>query len=342
MSDDITRALKSAAATPRTELRMSTLHVRARHSRVLRAIAAGTGAVVLAVATVSIVTTLPDGDGAGPPAMDDPTTPAPSETTEPTPTEEDAAPRNLQWPEPFVPTTATSGTRTLMSVVFPDKTAATISYPSELQLAQRGVQVAMSYTFEDAKPNTPYDIIFIPGEAPEGLLDPQPLQTFDGMAFPAAVHAVTYEYLRGDPPFALVYETEGWTIVATLPEQADADTVVRNLHPSVTAKGWPSVFASGPLQLSEGFGEARGPHVEIGDRDPIFDVVDAGDDFTYIVMGPSTDCDPKNDAVDQTAGDWYGARCLVGPTQRQRVFASIYGPNEFVRSVFEGIELVEQ
>ncbi len=53
-----------------------------------------------------------------------------------------------------------------------------------------------------------------------------------------------------------------------------------------------------------------GAHLEMGDRNPLFDLADAGEDFTYIVMGPVTGCDAADDGVSQAAGDSYGSKCL--------------------------------
>jgi hypothetical protein len=137
----------------------------------------------------------------------------------------------------------------------------------------------------------------------------------------------------------VVYEAEAWTIVATVPQREDADTVARYLHPSVSKDGWPTVSARGPIQLSEGFGEGRGAHLEIGDRNPLFDFADADEDFTYIVMGPVTGCDTADDGVSQAAGDWYGSKCLEFDGGQLGILVSIYGPEQFVRATYKGIEL---
>ena len=345
MRDDIASALGRAAATPRREVPMRELHAKARRAKLYRAGAIGAGAGLLTIASLGIAVTMFDDEREAPPATTDSSTPAPSQKSEPSPTpthtDEEPEPSNLEWPDPFVPPTTSSGNRELMPVIFPDKTAATLSYPSELRLAERGVQVTITYMFEEARPNGPHDIIFIRGESPPGLLDPQSLRTFDATPYPADLHAVTYEDLRGDPPYALAYEAGAWTIVVTLPRREDADLVVQNLHPSVTGEGWPSVSASGSLQLSEGFGEARGPHLEIGDKDPVFEIVDAGEDFTYVVMGPPTACKPADDGVHRDGGQWYASKCLQFSGGRPGIVVSIYGPEKFVRSVFEGIALDE-
>jgi hypothetical protein len=188
MTDDVRGILERAAAGPRYELPMVELRAKARRSKVLRAVAFGATAVAVVVASVAIAMTLPDRDVRPLPA----TTPTPSASTQ-----QDIEHRRLEWPEAFVPQTASAGNRTLMSVIFPDKTAATLSYPSELRLAGRGVQVTISYTLKDERPNQPHDIIFIPGDAAPGLLEPEPLETFDAIPVPATLHAVMYDRLRG-------------------------------------------------------------------------------------------------------------------------------------------------
>lgn len=257
----------------------------------------------------------------------------------PTPTDEERSPQ-LDWPPPFVPEVRTEGDRSTMTVVFPDRTVARLSYPAELRLAEMGVQPTISYSLQEGRPNAPHDVIFIPGETPAGLLDPKPLQTFgDATPQSIALHKVIYKRLRGDPSFALVYEKDDWTIVATMQPREDARVLAMNLHPSVTADGWPTVFANGPVRLSEGFGEARGAHLEIGDRNPLFDFTDAGDDFTYIVMGPTDGCAQAAKGVSNLGGQWYGAKCLEFTGGELGIFMSIYGPEDFVRAVHRGIEL---
>ena len=348
MSDDIEGVLRRAAATPRQDLSMAKVRSKAGRSQMMRAVVVGAGATVLTLASLGLVTSFNDGERSHPPAGPS-ETPEPSETTpsspsatpspSPTPDEEEPRDPELVWPEPFVPTTTRSGERELMPVIFPDKTVATFSYPAELRLADRGVQVTLSYSFKEGRPNAPHDIIFIPGEPPQGLLDPKPVEMFGTTPYSSAVHQITYD-LRGDPPYALVYEADGWTIVATLPRREDADIVAQNLHPSVTDDGWPTVFATGPIELSEFFGEARGPHLEINDKNPIFDIADTGEVFEYIVIGP-TGCSPGRDTIHESGGNWYGSKCLVFAGGEPRIVVSIYGPENFVRAIYNGIALEE-
>ena len=290
-----------------------------------------------------LLVTLISGVALGISGTTDETTTPPATTTTPSPLPSESADedgvRHLDWPSPFVPPVTRKDGQTLMPVIFPDKTAATLSYPSELGFAESGIQPTISYSFEDARPNAPHDIIFISGDAPEGLVDPEELETFDTTPFPATLHAVAYERLRGDPPHALIYEAGTWTIVATLPRLEDADTVARNLDLSVTSDGWPTVSARGPLELSEGFGEARGAHLEIGDKDPTFDVADADNDFSYIVMGPIAGCARADEGVSKLGPDWYGSKCLAFTGGDLAIFLSIYGPEQFVRAAHQGIGL---
>lgn len=257
----------------------------------------------------------------------------------PTPADEQRS-AQLDWPPPFVPEVRAEGDRNIMTVVFPDRTVARLSYPAELRLAEMGLQPMINYSLQEGRPNPPHDIIFIPGEAPVGLLDPEPLETF-GDAIPqrTSLHEIVYKHLNDDPPFALVYEKDGWTIVATMQRREDAQVLAANLHPSVSADGWPTVSATGPVRLSEGFGEARGAHLAIGDRNPLFDLTDAGDDSAYILMGPNRGCAQADDGVSNLGGQWYGAKCLEFTGGELGMFMSINGPEDFVRAVHRGIEL---
>ena len=341
MRDDIRDVLRSAAVTPRREIHMPELRARARRSRVWRMAAVAGSAAVLTAAVVGTVTTVTRGNGGLSPAAPTATDPQTPESDDPstTPSDEDPSePRDLDWPDPFVPPTTTSGERDHMPVTLADHTSFTLSYPSDLRLAGRGVQATVSYTFDEARPNAPHDVLFIPGEAPEGLLHPEALETYESAPLAPTLYEVAYEHLRGDPPYGLVYDAGEWTIVATIPRRQDADVVAGSLHPSVAANGWPTISASGPVELSEFFGEARGPQLEIGDDNPLFDVADAGEDFRYIVMGLSK-CQ-SDEGVDRLGGDWYASKCLQLAGDRN-IVVSIYGPEEFVRAVYEGLSLEE-
>ncbi|MBA2313008.1 MAG: hypothetical protein H0V97_09455 [Actinobacteria bacterium] len=232
-----------------------------------------------------------------------------------------------------------------MPIIFPDKTAATLSYPSGLRLAERGVQSTISYTFKDARVGAPHDIIFVHGPVPRGLLDPEVLQRFDSAPFGEvtlhrvmATQSIGRGGLRGSPPYALLFPARPWNIVVTLPSREDATAVARNIHASVSNDGWPSLFVTGSLALSQGFGEARGPHLEFNDQDPTFDVHTRS---TYIILGPVDGCGKAAEGVSKLSGDTYGAKCLSFAGGESGIFVSIYGPKRFVRAFYQGLELEE-
>jgi hypothetical protein len=126
--------------------------------------------------------------------------------------------------------------------------------------------------------------------------------------------------------------------VATLPGREEAETVADHLHPSVTDEGWPSLLTTGPLELSEGFGEARGPHLEFNDEDPRFDV---HTDDTYVLMGVVDGCGGAEEGVSGSGPDRYAAKCLAFEGGYLGIFVSIYGPEQFVRDLYDGLRLEE-
>lgn len=251
---------------------------------------------------------------------------------------------NYEWPDAFVPPTEPDDDRAALEAVFMDRTIARISYPQVLALAEMGVQTTISYAFTDerAQLGAAFDVIAVHGEIPDGLLGEE-LERFDATASgQAALHQVKgrgrLRGLRGNPPFALVFRSREWHFLATLPSREEAATVAENLHPSVTSEGWPSLFTTGPLQLSQGFGEARGPHLEFNDEDPRWDIHTRD---TYVLMGVVSGCGEAEDGVSGGGRDSYAAKCLPFEGDELGIFVSIYGPEEFVRDLYGGLRLEE-
>lgn len=329
MADDVRLILERAAGAPRRELEMKQLRAKARNSKMMRVtgLVVAISTVIAGSAAVAVRTTNSD---ARPAPAASPSEPA-----------EDPKPQELQWPEPYEPRTTVMGGRTMMLVIFPDKTAANLSYPSDLHLAERGLQPAISYSFKRRGLNSRQDIIFIHGDTPPGLVDPEPLDALGGTPFPAELHALTYKRRRDDPPYALLFKAHPWTILATVQQREDVETLANHLHPSVTEDGWPSIFATGPLQLSEGFGEAGGAHIEVGDWNPLSDITDTRGDPINIIMGPVASCRAADEGVSEFSDYWYGSKCLEFTGGELGIFLSIYGPERFVRSAYEGIRLEE-
>ncbi len=249
---------------------------------------------------------------------------------------------NYAWPEPFVPPTTADAGRTILPIVFMDRTTARLSYPANLALAEMGVQTTISYTFDDAEARSgaSFDVIAVHGDVPDGLLGAE-IDRFDSIPFGVAtLHEVlgrgALRGLRGDPPYALVFAAPDWNLVVTLPSRDKAATVAENLHPSVTADGWPSVQVGGALQLSEGFGEARGPHLEFNDEDPRWEVHTRD---TYVLMGVVSGCGRAEDGLSGGGADTYAAKCLAFDGGELGIFVSIYGPERFVRDLYDGLLL---
>lgn len=249
---------------------------------------------------------------------------------------------NYAWPDAFVPSTTSQGDMDVMTAVFMDRTVARLAYPAELGLAQMGVQTTISYSFDEDREEAgaPFDVVAVHGEIPVDLLGEE-LERFEAsQTDQATLHEVTgkgsLRGLRGDPPYALLFSRSEWNFIATLPSREDAPTVAENLNLSVTQEGWPSVFVTGPLQLSHGFGEARGPHLEFNDEDPRWDFHTRD---TYVVMGVVSGCGPAEDGVSGSGGNAYAAKCLAFGGGEVGIFVSMYGPEQFVRDLYEGLRL---
>lgn len=253
------------------------------------------------------------------------------------------ATRPVAWPSPYIPPTRVDYGGSVLSILFSDGTAATLSFPSDTDLVGQGVQTTLSYFFDKDQPNQPHDILFVHGRLPSSIVAEE-VRVFSKRERLATLHPVTAPPpalkggLRGSPPFALVFREKGWLVVVTLPSRALAPTVWANLFPSVTKSGWPSVRVDDPLHLSEGFGEARGPHIEFNDKDPRWDVHTAD---TYVVMAPVRNCKKATDEISNIGGQIYGARCLAFEGGEPAIFVSMYGPTHFVRRLHKGLRLLQ-
>lgn len=334
MADDISTLLERAAGVPEQQVDMHKLRNRARRSNILRAVAGVSVIVTVAVGSAAIVE-----------GMTRDRNPAPITSSSPSPTPEERD-RNrsgvrLKWPEPFVPSVGDSGGRTIMPVLFPNGVLARISYPPALRLAELGAQPAVSYSFDDTRRNTPHDIIFVHGSLPEGLLDPEPLQMPDDDQEDLALHTVIADDLRGHEPYALVFEEADWNIVALLQRREDAGVVASNLDFMIQADGWPSVLATAPLYLAEGFGNARGAEVSFGDGNPLVRIVSdvRGGETGLVEMGPIPACESGGMNLLPQGDLSHGSRCLQVNEGDPGIFVRVWGPEMFVRDVLEGVEL---
>ncbi|MDP9223172.1 MAG: hypothetical protein M3P18_04835 [Actinomycetota bacterium] len=234
-----------------------------------------------------------------------------------------------------------------MTLIFPDRTVVHLSYPKGLGLASRGVQPTYSYSVKHLprpnKPGSPFEVLFVHGDIPSGLLDPRPVATFPLRGTTeATLHQVVARGLRSGSNYALLFRTSQWDFVAMMPSRDVAHTVAKHLFPSVTTSGWPTLSATGPVRLSVGFGEPRGPQLEIGDQNPSFEMVTTGASREYIVTGIQR-CSPDSRLISPPANNGELGRSgafkcfqLGGGLD---VVVSIYGPKHFLHAAFYGLRL---
>jgi hypothetical protein len=226
---------------------------------------------------------------------------------------------------PFVPATETTGDTVQMPLVFPDGTRATLVYAAELRLAELGIQPDVSYVWrEDPAPRFPIVFLhdrdafiarFVEGATPVATIN--------------SYRRIEIWAARGNDVerrFWLRYHLPSWTVLVSVQDAvASATDVAAALELRETGSGFPLVQASGPIALAEGFGEAEGPQLGIGDgaADPSRTSLDP-----LILLSPGG-CGVVDEEI-SPSGE-YASLCLGGG----RVFVSIYGDAQFVRSAFE-------
>ena len=116
------------------------------------------------------------------------------------------------------------------------------------------------------------------------------------------------------------------------------DEIVDAVDPEQSPDGLVVVRVRAPVVLADSFGEGGGPQVAIGDRNPLPDVVDAGGpQFRVIELAPA-DCTGGRHLETDIGGpdELYASLCLA----EGKLFASVYGDADFVRDVYEGLDVV--
>jgi len=239
-------------------------------------------------------------------------------------------------PTPFVPDPTIEDGSARLDVTWPDGSAATLVYPAELDLESRGIQPDVSYLWADDPPST-HPIVFLHGppgvevEYVEG--EPRAALPLPGGGEAALWAASESQFTRHrDIRWWVVYRTDSWAILASLQQESSADVLAGSLSVSESETGFPSVMASGPLALAEGFGESEGPVLTLGDANAVPDVVSGLLDGTVFLSPDGCSGGPE---FDPEHLDYYGSNCLGEGS----VFASIYGDPAFIRSVLQGIRV---
>ena len=239
-------------------------------------------------------------------------------------------------PEPFIPTGAErDGDRIRLPVVFPDGSRATLVYPIPLDLATRGVQPDVAYIFDGRYQG---HIVFLhdPDASIARFVDPDGPQ----MLINSSSGGLHLFRGRGDePPYWLRFELPSWTVLVPIEDPMPQRAVERaalalevagSLTVRETASGFPVIETPGNAELAEGFGEAGGAQLAVGDAAAEPDMVSQLD--ATIFLSPDG-CDP---ATAEPFSGGYGSICLGGGA----VFGSIFGHREFGMDVSEGL-LVE-
>jgi hypothetical protein len=234
----------------------------------------------------------------------------------------------VEDPAPFVPQTGIVGDETRMPVVFPDGTKATVVYPTELDLASLGVQPDVSYVWRDNPPPR-FPIVFLHGRdaSVASFVDPEGesrlINTSEG-----GIEVLQARGHDTERRFWIRYELRSWTVLVSVRDAlTSAIEVAAALDLRETSSGFPVVTASGPIALAEGFGEAEGPQLAIGDGTAEPDSVSQLD--ATIFLSPDG-CMPGSES-----SGTYGSACLGDGA----VFASIYGDRDFVAKVIDGLRL---
>lgn len=168
---------------------------------------------------------------------------------------------------PFVPETTTAGDVTRIPFVWPDGSSATLVYPTELRLADLGVQPNVSYVLR-AYPPPRFPVLFLHG--PPGVEDPylvgdQPLKVLtsaDG-GYVEMCSAVNGPWFRNREVAQrwLVFRTESWSVLVSVARPAKVALSPAEIAAAFSfdeLEGYPVALAVDPLMLSNESGEGKG------------------------------------------------------------------------------------
>jgi hypothetical protein len=249
----------------------------------------------------------------------------------PTPVVRTDARGEVLEPEPFIPPAERDGDDIRLPVVFPDGSRAVLSFPNELGLDELGIQPDVSYVWKQNPPPR-YPIVFL--HDPDASIatyveGTEPITMIEGGGEIWAM-SEKWELHRNQLQGVWIrLRVDSWTVLVASTTVADAISVADYLNVGVTQSGFPVVDAVGPLALAEGFGEAAGATLTLGDANPDPDSVSQLD--ATLFLSPDGCTDLAN--ADFSGG--YGSICLGDGN----VFASIYGDRDFVTSVIEGVRV---
>jgi hypothetical protein len=195
---------------------------------------------------------------------------------------------------PFVPRVETQDGRTLLPLVFPDGTRVVASYPRRLRLSRLGIQPDVTYYYR-RNPGARFALTFVHGKAKP----------------------------RADE-FAL--RTDSWTILVPVRGDRQREVAPRNLRASETKHGFPVILATGPLVLSNDYGEGGGAMLAFGDSIP--------DSQTVSSLDPLIEIAPTGCRLpDSEIKGGYGARCFGS------LYVGVNGRRPFIKAVLAGLQI---
>lgn len=238
--------------------------------------------------------------------------------------------------EPFVPSVSVQGDQAVVALTFPDGSVATISYPAALDLSGMGMQPDVDFAWDGRWVGA---FVFAHGPPEERLL---------AGAGPVTVHRISgqaIEEWNAQPQDGrhqrtgrwLVFLLPAWTVHVPLNSRTVAEEVIDHVHPYETVDGFVAVTVDAPAGLPEGYGEAGGPQLSLGDSDPLPDYVRPSADGLHIDVAPA-DCRGYTQQVEGS----YGSTCLDGVFfVNGTSFTDTDSSRQKLADVIEGIRLVE-
>ncbi len=235
--------------------------------------------------------------------------------------------------EPFVPRADVEGNVAMLPLTFPDGSSVVLRYPSELRLAQSGVQPDVDFIWDGRWIGA---FVFAHGG---------PYSEFLGSERPSVVHRAgdsdveewpARQGLQGRAQNTerwLLYRLPSWTVHVPLNDDTPVEAVIKALRITQTAEGFVTVHARAPAELPRGAGEGGGSQLAFGDGDPSADTVQGGQD---LVVAPYS-CDQPGREI--SLGGTFGSACVLDSLiVRVQVFRGTPAEKQFVELLIEEVE----
>ena len=221
----------------------------------------------------------------------------------------------------------------VLPLTFPDGSSVVLRYPSELRLAQSGVQPDVDLAWDGRWIGA---FVFAHGG---------PYSEFLGAERPLAVHRAgdsdveewpARQGLRGRAQNTerwLLYRLPSWTVHVPLNDHTPVAAVIQALSITQTAEGFVTVHARAPAELPRGAGEAGGSQLAFGDQHPSADMILGG---RSLVVAPYS-CDQPGREI--SLGGTFGSACLLDSlVVRVQVFRGTPAEKQFVELLIEEVE----